>query len=324
MATKEGLLTLLEERRGEYLSGEELAGQLGVSRTAVWKAARALREAGYEIDAVQNRGYCLYAGVDLLTESGIRRALSDAHQSLALTVLPCATSTNALLREWAAEGAREGTVVLTNQQTRGRGRLGREFFSPPDSGVYMSILLRPRNMAHAQAVRLTTMAAVAACGAVEALCGKEARIKWVNDIFLEGRKVCGILTEAASSLESGQLDYVVLGVGFNVYPPEQGFPDYAPQAGSILQTWQDGAKNRLAAGFLNRLLDIYQGNAVGDYAALYRQRSMVIGRDILVRTPTGQRTAHALDVDRDCRLVVRYTDGTVEALSSAEVSISPD
>ena len=324
MGTKENLLALLERRKGEYLSGEEIARLLSVSRTAVWKAVNALRSAGYEIDAVQNRGYCLDAHTDILSVQGIRQYLNDRWEDLDLELLPCASSTNALLRERAVSGAPEGSVILTNQQTNGRGRLGREFYSPPDTGIYMSLLLRPQALEPAQAVGITTMAAVAACRAIEEASGKEAQIKWVNDILLNGKKVCGILTEASVSLENGRLDYAILGIGFNVYPPAAGFPpELADIADSILRNQRDDGKNRLAAAFLNHFLDIYRSDNPSEYAAAYREKSMVIGRSIQVISPAGVRNAFALDVDKDCRLIVRYEDGTVEQLSSAEISIRP-
>lgn len=325
MGTKEQLLTLLEGHKGEYFSGEEIARQLSVSRTAVWKAVNALRNAGYEISGAQNRGYCLDANTDILSTEGIRRLLDPRWAALPLELLPCADSTNALLRQRAAEGATEGSVLLANQQTKGRGQLGREFYSPPDTGVYMSLLLRPRDMEAAQAIRITTMAAVAVCQAIEAVAGKQPRIKWVNDIFLNGKKVCGILTEGAYSLESGKLEEVVLGIGFNVYTPAAGFPEELSEiADSIFHQQTEEGKNRLAAAFLNHFLSSYHSEARFGNVDAYRERSMVIGRAIRVRTPAGERNGYALDVDQDCRLIVRYEDGTVEHLSSAEIRIRED
>lgn len=322
MGTKEKLLALLESHRGEFFSGEEIARLLSVSRTAVWKAVNSLRGAGYEIKAVQNRGYCLDAHTDILSVQGIRRYLDPRWESLRLEVLPCADSTNALLRERAADGAPEGTIVLANQQTKGRGRLGREFYSPPDTGIYMSLLLRPQALEPMQAVKLTTMAAVAACGAIEQVSGRQTRIKWVNDILINGKKVSGILTEASFGLETGRLDYAIVGIGFNVYPPTAGFPpELAEIADSILRNQENEGKNKLIASFLNRFLEIYHTDNASEYSAIYRKKSMVIGQAIKVITPVEVRNAYALDVDRDCRLIVRYEDGAVDHLSSAEISI---
>lgn len=325
MGTKEKLLALLEVRKGEYLSGEQIAETLAVSRTAVWKAVNALRAAGYSIDAMQNRGYCLDAHTDVLSALGIRRLLNDADAFPIPELLPRAVSTNALLRQRAAAGAPEGTVILANEQTMGRGRMGREFYSPPDTGVYMSLLLRPAHLLPAQAACITTMAAVAACEAIEELSGRQAQIKWVNDVLIDGKKVCGILTEASCTLESGRLDYAVLGIGFNVYPPAGGFPpEIAQSADAILRNQVDDGKNRLAAAFLNRFMALYRSPEPPCYAQSYRQRSLVIGRPIRVLSPSGARNAYALDVDKNCRLIVRYEDGTIDQLTSAEISIRMD
>lgn len=325
MGTKEQLLALLEAHKGEFFSGAQIADILNVSRTAVWKAANSLREAGYGIDAVQNRGYCLDASTDVLSAQGIYAHLSPICHDLRLEVLQTADSTNALLREKANAGAPEGTVLLANQQTKGRGRLGRDFYSPPDTGVYLSLLLRPTNLLPAQAVKITTMAAVAACRAIADISGKAPKIKWVNDIFLGEKKVCGILTEASFNLESGHLDYAIMGIGLNVYPPEGGFPpEIAETADAILRNQESEAKNRLSALFLNSFMEIYRNPEQSDYASEYRANSMVIGQAIRVISPTGSRNAYALDVDKDCRLIVRYEDGTIDQLSSAEISIRQD
>ena len=286
MGTKEQVLALLESHKGQYLSGEELAEALALSRTAVWKAINSLRAAGYEIQAAQNRGYCLNARTDVLSVRGVENNLEPAAAECALELIPCTASTNSLLRQRAAEGAPEGLVILANQQTRGRGRLGREFYSPPDTGVYMSILLRPRELQPMRAVHVTTMAAVAACAAIGEQTQKAPQIKWVNDILLSGKKVCGILTEGSFNLETGQLEDVVLGVGFNVYPPA--------------------------------------GGDTADYVRAYREKSMVIGKTVRIITPGIERSALVLDIDRDCRLVVRYEDGSIEQLSSGQVSIRAD
>lgn len=322
LATKDTLLALLDSRKGTYCSGEEIGALLNISRTAVWKAIKALQAEGYRIDAVRNKGYRLAQQTDILSKEGLGKHLSDACGGLKIEVLSSAPSTNQLLRERANAGAQEGCTIIANHQSCGRGRAGREFFSPSDTGLYMSLLLRPAGYSPAQAVSITTMAAVAACEAIEAVSGKSPGIKWVNDIFLNSRKVCGILTEGAFDLESGSLEYAILGIGMNVYLPAEGFPaEIAQIAGAIFSEVQSDGKNRLAAEFLNRFFRLYGTNDSTSHAEAYRARSMVLGKEITVFTPKGQRNAVALDVDRDCRLIVRYGDGTVDTLSSAEVSI---
>lgn len=319
MATKDQILSLLLSCRGSFLSGEELAKTLGVSRAAVWKGVKALKEAGFPIDAQQNRGYRLESGADILSTQGIL-GLLEPGLPYRIDLRPSVTSTNALLREQAAGGAAEGTVLISGAQSQGRGRLGRSFFSPADTGVYLSILLRPDLADPGDASRLTTLAALAACEAVTEIAGRQAQIKWVNDVLLDGRKTAGILTEAALSLEDGTLDYVVLGVGFNLYAPAGGFPpEIADTAGAILSAPMDNGKNALCAAFLNRFWALYRRPE--GYEARYRQHCMVLGREVWVITPKEQRLAKALDLDERCALIVEYPDGTRQTLKAGEVRI---
>lgn len=322
MATKERLLAVLEAGRGTYVSGEELARELQVSRAAVWKAVKTLREEGYPIDAVTNKGYCLSAAADILSPQGIRKYLGPEGEELDLEVLPLADSTNSLVRDRAVRGAPEGLVLIANEQREGRGRRGRRFFSPEGTGLYMSLLLRPRNWSALQAARVTTMAAAAMCEAIGEVTGREARIKWVNDIYMAGRKVCGILTEASLDLESGSLEYAVLGVGVNVYAPPEGFPpELADIAGAVLDHPADDAKCRLAAAFLRRFLGYYRAGDPTAYAERYRAYSLALDREITVGTGPEARRAYVYGIDDDCRLLVRYGSGETEALSYGEIDI---
>ena len=366
MTTREKLLELFETNKGTYFSGEELAENLAVSRAAVWKAVKSLRSEGYAIDAVTNKGYCLSPATDILSPQGIRKYLNTENQKLNLTVLPTVTSTNAVVRELAdsgrankeqASGAQETIgrgrdnqgitcVVLSNEQTKGRGRRGREFYSPEGTGIYMSLLLKPCHYSARQAMRFTTMAAVAMCEAIEEVAQKaleeatektiegasektvekasenKAQIKWVNDIFLRGKKVCGILTEASFDLESGALDYAVLGVGINVYPPKDGFPgELAETAGYLFEDTRDDCKNRLAAAFLNHFQNYYQAEDASDYTEKYRNRSLAMDRQITVISGNQTRSAFVYGIDEECRLMVRYDNGETEHLAYGEIKI---
>lgn len=320
MTTKERLLQLFEENKGMYFSGEEIAAALQISRTAVWKAVNSLRSAGYAIDAGKNRGYCLSVQSDILSVQGIRKYLDPACQTMQLQILQETPSTNALLRRMAADGAEEGCTVIANSQSAGRGRRGRDFYSPEGSGIYMSILLRPRNWTAGQSVKLTTMAAVAMCRAMEAVSGETPRIKWVNDLFLHGKKICGILTEGAFDAESGMLEYAVLGLGINLYPPEGGFPPQLQDiAGTLFRQHQNDMKNRLTAAFLNQFRSLCADDS--DYIEDYRRYSLVVGKQITVHSPEGDRTARALEIDDDCRLLVQYGSGQQQRLSYGEISV---
>lgn len=322
MGTKEKLLVLFEENRGEFFSGEELAARLSVSRTAIWKAVNSLRKEGYEISAAQNKGYSLSVTTDILSAQGIKKYLDPICADLKLEILSQVESTNDCLRKRAAQGCKEGYTVIAGTQTEGKGRTGRGFYSPSDTGIYMSLLLKPEMDSPARAVRFTTMAAAAACEAIERVSGRETGIKWVNDIYIGDKKVSGILTEASVSLEKGSLEYVILGIGINVYPPKKGFPgELSKTAGSVFREKQSDGKNRIAAEFLNSFMGFYTRKKNADYVQVYKKRSLVLGREILVLSGKGDRKAKALDIDKNCLLLVEYENGSREKLDSGEIRI---
>lgn len=322
LATKDRLLTLLIANKGKYSSGEEIASELNISRTAVWKAVKSLKDAGYKIDAVQNKGYSLIDENDILSYQGVKKYLSKQYTSIDLNVVASIDSTNKKVREMAIEGAKEGYTVIAASQTMGRGRRGRSFYSPKDTGVYLSILLRPKNYTPEQATRITTMAAVAVCEAIESISPEKAMIKWVNDIFIDNKKVCGILTEGAIDLETHYLDYAVLGIGINVYYPEGGFPEEIENtAGAVFKHVEDDCKNKIAAAILNNFMKYYLSDSVTEYTSRYKERNLAIGKDITILVGNSKTKAKAVDIDDDCHLIVRYDNGETEALSSGEISI---
>ncbi len=322
MTIKEKVLEIFESNKGAYFSGEEIAQNLSVSRAAVWKAVKQLKNEGYSIDAVNNKGYCLSVYTDILSPQGIQKYLKPQYQKLHLNVLQTIDSTNVLVRQKAAEGEAEGFVVVANEQTAGRGRYGRDFYSPSGTGLYFSLLLRPSDYTADQAVRITTMAAVAMCEAIEEVSDEKPKIKWVNDIFLKGKKVCGILTEGSFGLENGMLEYAVLGVGVNVYAPPNGFPEELQQiAGAVFDCAQNDMKNHLIAAFNNHFLDYYTNPDKKDYTDKYRQYSLVIGKEIVVISAKESRNAFVHGIDDDCRLMVEYENGEKAAVSSGEIRI---
>lgn len=323
MTTKEKVLELFEKNKGIYFSGEELAKQLNVSRASVWKAVTGLRKDGYAIDAVTNKGYCLSEKGDILSAQGIMKYLPSEYQNMDIRVERETESTNAAAREYAEQGMQEGFLLVAGEQTKGRGRYGRTFFSPQGTGVYFSLLLRPKGVLAQQGTSLTAMAAVAMCEAVKELSGKPTGIKWVNDIYVNGKKVCGILTEASMGLESGMLDYVILGVGVNVYPPETGFPEsLVDKAGIVFDEMQDDMKNRLIALFLENFGAYYLKQSEKSYIEKYKEYSLVTGKRIQVLSEYGKREAYVLGIDDDCRLLVEYENGERATLSCGEISIA--
>ncbi|MGM9520963.1 MAG: biotin--[acetyl-CoA-carboxylase] ligase [Oscillospiraceae bacterium] len=322
MSIKQQLAELLESRGSEYTSGSEIAERLGVTRAAVWKSIRSLEEDGYIIDAVKNRGYRLGTDNDMVSAMSIKQHLGELCNIFKLETLDSVDSTNTWLKA-RAEGLSEWYAVIAGTQNAGRGRLGRSFFSPPGTGLYISVLLRPRLPA-SEASLITTAAAVAVCRAVEECSGVKAGIKWVNDVLIGGKKICGILTEASFDIESGGMSYAVLGVGINVYEPDGGFPEEIRDiAGAVFPQHHGGMRSRLAAAFLKSFYHIYSSLETRGFVEEYRARSILIGRPVTVIKPGSKAPAVAEDIDGDCRLTVRYPDGSCETLSSGEVSVRP-
>lgn len=323
MTVKERVLALLDSSKGDYVSGEQIATQLSVTRSAIWKAIKTLQAEGYQISAVTNKGYSLSAQTDILSARAIEKYLTGSALDLRLEVFKSLSSTNHTAKELASDGEAEGKVILSEEQTAGRGRAGKSFFSPSGTGLYMSILLRPK-MPAAESSLLTTAAAVAVARAIERVSGRQAQIKWVNDVFVEGKKVCGILTEAALSVESGGLDYAVVGIGINIFEPFGGFP---PELSEIItsvltQNGKNGdIRSRIAAEVLSEFMGFYDELDKKRFLLEYKRRSFILGKEIMVITGSESRRALALELDDDCRLKVRYEDEREEYLSSGEISV---
>lgn len=257
-------------------------------------------------------------GDSMLTAAALGGLLSPPMRVL---VLESVDSTNTVLGRMAGEGAPEGTAVLALEQTAGRGQRGRTFFSPAGSGVYMSLLLRPRIQA-ADALAVTPAAAVAASRAIEAATGRRVGIKWVNDVLLDGKKVCGILTEAQST-PAGALDHVICGLGINICEPEGGFPpEISGSAGALFETYPgDERVAELVADVLNGLWELASLLPARDFLNEYRERSVLTGGKVSV---SGRGEAEVLGIDGGFRLLVRFPDGGVEALESPSALIQSD
>jgi BirA family biotin operon repressor/biotin-[acetyl-CoA-carboxylase] ligase len=316
MSVKTEVLTRLEEKKGESISGETLAAGLGVSRAAVWKAIRALQAEGYHIEAVNNKGYCLMPDNDILSEEVLKR-LVDAP---ALYVYKEIDSTNEELKRLSLQNAPSGTLVVANSQTQGKGRRGRVFYSPADTGIYMSILLRPQ-LDFATSVYITTAASVAVCRAIETVCKIKTQIKWVNDIYYNGHKVCGILTEATTDFESGGIDSIIVGIGINV--KTEDFPEELTSVASSLYEEGAGAsvRNELTAEVYRELMKVSEDLEAHTFLEEYRRRSMVIGKPIRYSTADGWENATARAIDDAGGLVIETAAGECITLNSGEISI---
>ncbi len=318
MSTKENVLRLLMEQR-ESLSGERIARRLGVSRNSVWKAIDRLRQDGYQIEAATNRGYLLTASPDRVAVPEIERWLRARTIGARMELHDQLDSTNNRAKALAASGAPHGYLVIAESQSGGKGRMGRSFFSPEHSGVYITYVLRPKMLAE-RAVMITSMAAVAVARAIETVADVDVKIKWVNDLYINERKVCGILCEAGMDFESGQLEYAVLGIGVNVarmdFPPE--LQDIATSIGNACG--EDVSRSRLIAEISNQLEALYGQLDSCAFMAESRARSNVIGRDVVVMRGDDRYVAHAVDIDDQGRLVIETPAG-VRRVGSGEISL---
>ena len=312
----------LAECTGEYLSGEELSRRLGITRAAVWKAVESLRQQGCTIEARTGRGYRLAEVEDALGRREIAAYLKEErpHWRAEEQV----DSTSSLCKRLAMEGAPDGTAVIADSQSAGRGRLGRDFQSPAGQGVYFSILWRPET-APEKLTCLPALGAVAACRAVETVCGVRPQIKWPNDLVLHGKKLGGILTEMAMESESGAVEYVVLGIGINVHQKKGDFAgDVADIASSLdAELRQKVSRPHLAAELL-REMDRLRREALDAPEAWleeYRADCLTVGCEVQVVRAGHPLPATAMAIEDDYGLTVRYRDGTVETVRSGEVSV---
>ncbi len=325
MSSKQEVLALLELNKGNCISGEDIARQLDISRAAVWRAIKDLQSAGHEIEATTRVGYRLKASSDILSAEGIRPFLSNPLDDR-IRCYASLSSTNRVVKQFALEGAPHGSVVVASEQTDGKGRNGRSFFSPPGTGIYMSVLLRP-DLNTSSAILCTTAAAVAVCRAIDSLKGKgSAGIKWVNDVFIDGRKVCGILTEGISGFESGRIESIIIGIGVNFSTPAKDFPpELYTIAGSVFsrEVPPGVSRNRMVALIINNLLELTDNLEDRSFLAEYRLRSVVLGKAVLVSVGNETYEAVADEIDDSGALWVKTAQGQRRLLNSGEISLRP-
>ena len=311
MPLKDELLKALETHRETPVSGQTLAREFSVSRTAVWKAVNELKAQGYDIQAAPNRGYQLSKDDDHLSQSVIESLLKS---EIPVYVFDTVDSTLNEAKRRYADGEKR-FLIVSDSQTEGRGRRGRQFFSPKGSGLYLTLAL-PLLCSVDAAPSITAYAAVCVCKAIEALTDKQAQIKWVNDVFLDGRKVCGILTEASTSLESGLIETVFIGIGVNVVPCE-----VTEELREIIGFLTPDApiRNRLAAGITNRLLefDANKDRFLDDY----RSRSLTIGKRVQCTVGDESFQAVAVGIDILGGLIVQQDKGEERTLRSGEAKL---
>lgn len=319
MSTKADVLSMLERDRSRFISGQELAQRLKVSRSAVWKAVKSLQEEGHRVLAVTNKGYMLERGSDLLSEEGIRINLPERYRDSEILVYGIIDSTNTQAKRLALDKAPHGTIILAEEQSAGRGRYGKSFFSPRGAGLYMSVILKPdKNSGDTQMI--TVAAAVAVCRAIERLTDKKPRIKWVNDIFMDGKKICGILSEAVTDFESGSVESIVVGVGVDCAMKQELVP---PELRDIIGSLdaQELSRNALAAEIAGEIFELFGRLGEREIIDEYRTRSLMLGKDISFNRWNEQKKAKVMGISDNGGLIVMLETGEQLTLNSGEVTL---
>lgn len=322
MLVKSKVLKVLEENKGMAVSGGDLARQLNISRTSIWKAINSLRSEGYLINAVSNKGYFLDNHTDFISKEGISLYLHKNFSDIDIYTHKIVTSTNDLCKTLAINGAKHGTIVISEEQSAGKGRLGRKFYSPANTGIYMSIILRP-NLTAMDSVLITTASSVAICEAITKVTGIECEIKWINDIFINNKKIGGILTEGSTNFESGTIDYLILGIGINFSTSLNSFPNELKDiASSLYEGDHEGiSRNMLCAEIINNILHMIPKIKSYDFISEYKKRSIILNKYITYTYGSTTGTGKAIDINKDGSLVIEHNDGSIKVLNSGEVSI---
>lgn len=320
MKLKEKILNLLNEKETEFISGQYLAELFSVSRNAVWKAVNSLRQDGYNIYAVQNKGYTL-DGYSIFTGEVIKSYLQSP---VKIEYIPNVTSTNDIIMEYGKQGVEEFTTVVADSQSSGRGRKGRIFYSPDNAGTYFSILLRP-NINFSESLYITTAAAAAVTEAMKQLYNMDTEIKWVNDVYYNGRKICGILTEAHIDMESGTVDYAALGIGINVFEPENSYhKDIKNIAGAAFcrSMFDNKIRCEITAKVIDIFYEYYKNLSDITFLNTYKSRSFLTGKNVTIEKNGIVQKAFVKGIDDKCRLSVTLENGIEENLNSGEVNLS--
>nr|MDD6336505.1 biotin--[acetyl-CoA-carboxylase] ligase [bacterium] len=321
---RELILAALMDKIGQYVSGQQLSEALGCTRAAVWKHIQALKEDGYRVDAVPRLGYCLRVVPDIVEPYFIKQLLETRQLGREIQHVPVLDSTNQRAKMLAEHGAPNGMLVLAEEQTNGRGRMGKSWASAKGKGVWMSLVLRP-TITPADAQKITMMAAVAMAQAIEKECGIRPGIKWPNDILIGTRKVCGILTEMNTSVD--EVRYCIVGTGVNVNHDAGDFPPELEQVATSLkmECGHEVSRTPLIVSYLNALEPLLEKfietREFSSVLALYRPYSVTLGRDVHITGPGLDLEGTALYFDDEGMLVVLGRNGRRERVFSGEVHV---
>lgn len=321
-----GILKILKQHAPAPVSGEMLGKTLGISRTAVWKHIQALKKEGYQITAFTKKGYALLEVPDKMLPAEIEEKLHTKFVGRHIHYYESVASSNDTLKQLALEGAEDGTVVVAEEQTGGHGRLHRGWFSPKYQGIWFSVLFKPPFLPQ-EASKITLLSAVTVVRAIRECCHVDAKIKWPNDILLEGKKLVGILTEM--NAEFGHINYLISGIGINVNVPKEIVPEELRSfAISIAQVAGHNIDRvALFAKVLDYMESYYEIACREGFDPViqeWRKYSTTLGKDVKVIAPDKTYTGKAMDIDTSGCLVVQRDDtGELETVLAGDVSIRP-
>ena len=323
MSTKEIILKKLEENRDKYISGEDLATELNLSRTAIWKAVNSLKAEGFIINSSTNKGYKLDESCDKISKYGVAFNLRKELKDIDIKIYDSIDSTNTEAKRLLySEELSNFTVLISDEQTQGRGRTGKNFSSPKGSGIYISIILFPKENFNFSAFDLLTIrAAVAVVNAIKNKTNKLTQIKWVNDIFLNHKKICGILSEADSDFESREIKSIIVGIGLNFDTKEEEFSDELKAIAGSLNPENNLLRNEMAAEILNQFYSSYYELNDEEVLKIYKDNSLLLGRMVTFEKNNIKYEAKAIDINEKGNLIVELKDKEIMTLSSGEVSV---
>lgn len=320
---KEKILDLIKSSGDEYISGQYISEKLGVSRTAIWKYINALKEDGYIIESISKRGYKLLSSPDVLTFKEVKEYLHTKYIGNKIIHFHSIDSTNKKAKELASLGEDNGTVIISEEQIGGKGRLGRSWISPKYKGIWLSIILTP-DIEPLEVPKTTQIAAAAVCSALREM-DVEGFIKWPNDIIVESKKVCGILTEMSGELN--RVNYVVVGIGINANLDIEDFSENIKNTATSLkiQLNKNICRKTLTARVLNNFEELYDDFlSKGDISKsldICRKYSIVLDREVRIINRNEEYIAKAVDIDDQGRLIIENKDGNIYPIISGEISI---
>ncbi|NLK35329.1 MAG: biotin--[acetyl-CoA-carboxylase] ligase [Gracilibacteraceae bacterium] len=318
------ILEELKANSGQAVSGEEISRRLGISRTAVWKHISKLRSEGYRIESNTNSGYKLLGNPDILSSIELEPFLRTEFVGRNIVYFDSIDSTTTYAKKRAEDNFQEGTVVIADEQTGGRGRLGRHWVSTKGKGIWMTIMLKPDILPY-DGPKLAIAAALAAANAIRNCCQLNAEIKWPNDIVAGGKKLCGILIEM--SAEADVIKYIVIGIGINANMDNDDFgQEISSTATSVsIETGKPVSRKALAASVMFEFEQLYKvfirNGSIKDFLEDYKSKSTVLGKEVRLISKKEEITGIAMDISEEGHLVVRLADGSLREIMSGEVSV---